>query len=222
MSGQGWSNPDLHIGVWPASEYLEVHRKYKSKSRQSSADHLTYLIKGMACVTCGKEANSVVVWVDAAFEERVAWCIKQRKGLHVDLCHIDEVSGKHTWLTIDHIVPRAHGGSNKLYNLQPMCSPCNSAKGDKLPEVLPTPQYLDRIAICGGCGAMEDSNAELFAFRYSPDKDFDTWYCGCRGDWKSSPEAKERYERKRRQRAADRRRGRQLHDQETKTDGQAT
>lgn len=33
--------------------------------------------------------------------------------------------------TIDHIVPIARGGRNDEENLQPMCGPCNSAKGVK-------------------------------------------------------------------------------------------
>lgn len=32
--------------------------------------------------------------------------------------------------TVDHIVPRAHGGSDGLKNLQSMCTYCNSKKGN--------------------------------------------------------------------------------------------
>lgn len=41
-------------------------------------------------------------------------------------------------LTIDHTIPRAHGGTDAIENLQPMHAKCNSAKGCSLPESAPT------------------------------------------------------------------------------------
>lgn len=35
-------------------------------------------------------------------------------------------------VVLDHIVPLAKGGPDEPHNLQPLCTPCNSAKGAKL------------------------------------------------------------------------------------------
>lgn len=35
-------------------------------------------------------------------------------------------------LTKDHVIPRAQGGPNVLSNLQPLCGPCNRAKGNRV------------------------------------------------------------------------------------------
>jgi len=34
-------------------------------------------------------------------------------------------------LTLDHVVPRSKGGSNKMSNKVPSCRSCNSSKGNK-------------------------------------------------------------------------------------------
>lgn len=45
-----------------------------------------------------------------------------------------------TW-TVDHVIPRCAGGSNKIENLQPTCEPCNSLKS------LQDQEFCERLAI---------------------------------------------------------------------------
>lgn len=41
------------------------------------------------------------------------------------------------WATIDHFIPRAHGGSGRGDNLRLACCPCNTNKGDTIPGGTP-------------------------------------------------------------------------------------
>lgn len=45
-------------------------------------------------------------------------------------CRCDDLGA----LEIDHILPRARGGTNALANLQLLCSACNRAKGSLMPD----------------------------------------------------------------------------------------
>lgn len=40
----------------------------------------------------------------------------------------------HIDLTCDHIIPESKGGETTFENLQTMCRPCNSRKGNRMPE----------------------------------------------------------------------------------------
>lgn len=79
-------------------------------------------LKGLSCVVCGLTGNKIIMWYDRA-EVDVS-----RGGLHVDLYSNDIV------ITVDHIVPKALGGSDRIENKQPMCGPCNSKKGTRMSE----------------------------------------------------------------------------------------
>lgn len=38
-------------------------------------------------------------------------------------------------MQVDHIIPKKHGGSNAITNLQAMCAPCNNEKKAKINEL---------------------------------------------------------------------------------------
>jgi 5-methylcytosine-specific restriction endonuclease McrA len=67
--------------------------------------------------------------------------ILQRDGYVCQMCGVEEAN------SVDHIVPRAAGGSDEEWNLQTLCTSCNSSKGGrffsvpKTPLTLPVPFY---------------------------------------------------------------------------------
>jgi len=107
-----------------------------------SIDHVIPLSRGGqhsignivgACIPCNqrKGTKTVMEWImaDARIGTR-AWRktrdgILQRDGW---LCHY--CAGPAT--TVDHVIPRAKGGTNDEDNLVAACARCNSSKGDRI------------------------------------------------------------------------------------------
>jgi hypothetical protein len=75
--------------------------------------------KGCKCVSCGIEGKYFV-------KEKVGI-----KPFHLNLYGVNE-EGEEVMMTVDHIYPKSKGGKDELENYQPMCAPCNSAKGNKI------------------------------------------------------------------------------------------
>ena len=62
------------------------------------------------------------------WEKGVARSVKSKYG---NACHL---CGKKGADTIDHVIPRSVGGSDRLTNLRPAHRSCNSTKGNRLPD----------------------------------------------------------------------------------------
>ena len=81
-----------------------------------------YLTKGVKCAFCGREGKFVAIE-----SEKNSTTPKFRFHVY----SVDE-DGTETMITIDHIIPRAKGGKDRVENAQPLCYDCNSKKGDKI------------------------------------------------------------------------------------------
>jgi 5-methylcytosine-specific restriction endonuclease McrA len=81
-------------------------------------------------------------WIRPAKRKR----IYERDGWQCCYCNVDlrdEVASRRT---LDHIVPRVHGGSNHESNLVTCCITCNSARADR---ALPVELFEKAMAWAG-------------------------------------------------------------------------
>ena len=70
--------------------------------------------------------------------------ILERDGHRCRRCGVDGSSGDYReQLQIDHIIPRAKGGTNEDSNLQVLCFACNLRKLDHLPTDAPERVVMD-------------------------------------------------------------------------------
>lgn len=93
------------IGEKPITDLIEFkeHRRLR-----------VFYHKGTTCVTCGKVGTRLILGQQF-----------KTKQEHWDIYTEDLYP-----ITVDHIIPKSLGGSDELENLQPMCSGCNSRKGN--------------------------------------------------------------------------------------------
>ena len=80
--------------------------------------------KGVNCVDCSAKGSHFQI------EQHTHQTMKRGKW-HLNLYAVNQY-GHHVLMTSDHIIPKAHGGSNLLINRQPMCTKCNHKKGASL------------------------------------------------------------------------------------------
>lgn len=67
----------------------------------------------------------------ASYHRRSRWRVYRRDGFRCVYC---QKRVKPDQLTLDHVIPKARGGSNKIRNLVTACADCNSAKGSMDPK----------------------------------------------------------------------------------------
>lgn len=79
-------------------------------------------LKHLKCPDCGKEITHFKAEHDPVSDTYSfnAYCSTVIKGALTEVL-----------FNVDHIIPKARGGSDASYNLRTMCAPCNAKKGDK-------------------------------------------------------------------------------------------
>lgn len=121
------------LSIQEGLEYIRVSRIMEKREHQiifgvrvraGGARLATYLYKGVACVTCSRKGSYFAI-------ENCKW--QTTEGYHLNLWGID-TNGNHFLMTSDHIIPKSKGGLGIIQNRQPMCSKCNTKKGNLLPE----------------------------------------------------------------------------------------
>lgn len=121
-----WHSLDCRIEMRPVDQLQAIIDEMRHGL--ASVRHQMYFEKGTTCVTCGRAATHVIAWREKRYADAVGF-----KGLHVDLISVAD-NGRETLMTADHIIPKSKGGPKTVENFQPMCSPCNQAKADTVPE----------------------------------------------------------------------------------------
>lgn len=79
-----------------------------------------FVEKGTECVTCG--INGTVFILETQ---------DLKLPPHLNLYAVNE-NGEYILMTKDHIHPKSKGGLDEMENFNPMCSPCNGKKADKI------------------------------------------------------------------------------------------
>jgi diadenosine tetraphosphate (Ap4A) HIT family hydrolase len=103
----------------------------------------------------------------SAISGKLRYAVLKRAGFHCELCG---VSADERTLEVEHILPRKHGGSDELENLQALCLKCSAdrAGGDDTDFRKVRESYDDRKEGCRFCqviAAPVGSNALSYAIR---------------------------------------------------------
>ena len=112
----------------------DKHAIVLGKRVRTTGTRLGAFKRDLICVGCGLVGSRFYI-------ERSGNFGSISHGWHLNLYAVRK-SGSHALMTRDHIMPTSRGGKNRLTNCQTMCTNCNHAKGDSVPEGIEHAPYL--------------------------------------------------------------------------------
>ena len=86
----------------------------------TSLRYKTFIEKGYRCICCGRTGTY--------------YALEKSKGSNQKRAHFNLYSDDEILMTKDHILPKSKGGIDRIENMQTMCSICNHAKGNTVPD----------------------------------------------------------------------------------------
>lgn len=128
-------NPSAKILGELDVDYVINHVMSGKNSRTVTHEGRTYSatrmrvfgMHGRCCQFCGLEGTKIILTQD-----RVGHGGKGNPGLHLDL--YAERDGGYVLMNRDHILPASKGGKDNVFNMRPLCAPCNTKRGNKFTD----------------------------------------------------------------------------------------
>jgi hypothetical protein len=123
--------------------------------------------KGIVCVKCGMVGKFFVL---EATEEGIQMAAKRgvEPSYHFNLYGLAD-DGSEVLMTKDHILPVSRGGTNRIENLQVMCTKCNGAKKARLESFFEHKSCCETMKSYGRrLGDTLKKYDELSPFKYCP------------------------------------------------------
>lgn len=111
--------------------YLEKHRIRNAKSRDRMAEYMTqyyHTPSGKDSMRRARLKHRHALRAAGTLDIEAFYAKCSELGWHCQVCGKELTKDT---VTIDHIVPVSKGGTNDSANLQPLCRPCNTRKGNR-------------------------------------------------------------------------------------------
>ena len=116
----------VHLGEFDLDEVMPYITDHESKKDYQVGEH-TYTVRmnsdryfvfksNPRCVACGLDGSKMILDMNPGDQSP-----------HFNLYAVED--GRYVLMTKDHILAKARGGTDELYNYQTMCCTCNNLKG---------------------------------------------------------------------------------------------